>query len=57
MPTSNVKVNNGKAKVNAEEVRSEMNQTWRKKLDEGNSANGEFVSTKSNGLGDSPTSN
>ena len=53
----NVEVNNGKTKVNVEEVMNEMNQTWRKKLDGGNSENGGVLITKSNGLCDSPTLN
>lgn len=55
--TLNVEVKNGKGKVNAKEVRNEMNQTWRKKFDGSSSSNCEVVITKSNGLGDSPISN
>ena len=46
--TPSVEESNGKAKINVEEVRNEMNQTWRKKSD---------GSSSSNGLGYSPTSN
>ena len=56
-PTPNVEENNGNAKVNAEQVRSEMNQTWRNKSREGNSSNGEVMITESNRLDDSPISN
>ena len=44
----NVEGNNGKAKVNTKKERTQMNQTWKKRIDGGNSANGEVVITESN---------